>query len=203
MKKAKKIGKVILILLGVLLLAGSLFVFIRWDWLQETVPTSGYSEEERVRKQGEELDTIAPNGEKFWVEDGEWRVRGGGFNRLQDGVQYAYNIDADIQMGAFRVVVYEIGKKWPDGVVFSTQLDHTHKVFDQLIDESGQYHIDFDMLENDVIYSIGFLEKLDGNNEFTYKVTDETYCKRWQYLYDEYIGFYLGTRYDASFSHLR
>lgn len=187
--------KCYIVMLAILFLA---IVFgIMWKtWLQETVPLKGYTEIKGVREIGEVIEEDNLLGEKRW-RDGDWTAFGDGLYRVRDGVTLAFNIDTTIESGKFRVVIYDLGEDYSKYV--NDYRDKAVKVYEQEFTETGNYHIDLPMLENDMIYAVSIQELMDGGNEYKYTITDEVTGRRWQVYYDRFLGTYFGNKYDGNF----
>ena len=161
------------------------------EWFFETVPYyaetggSGYRNEEDV------IEEIHVTGIKRYRE-GDFVSSGGTWYCLREGVSLDIDMNVTIKKGSFKVAVYELGKDFNIHDIYGKRLyqylSEDMKIHEEEYNETGTYQMDLSMLQPDVTYTLVWLVPLGGDVAYSYNYTDHLHVKRWQYLYDSYIG---------------
>ena len=67
-------------------------------------------------------------------------------------------------------------------------LSEDRKVHEEEYTETGTYQMDLSMLQPDETYMLVYMEPLGKDVAYSYNSVEQFYVKRWQNLYDSYIG---------------
>lgn len=204
MEKRKELEKKsfiwVLIILTLLTATAAIIVFKNKEWFLETVPYYSEMEESGFRSEENVFAETYSTGEKRYRE-GDFVSGGGTWFCLREGVSMDMQMNVTIKKGSFKVAVYDLGKNFDiDGKLPSQYLSEDIKVYEEEYTETGMYQMDLSMVKPDETYMIVYLEPLGGEAAYSYRSTEKLYVKRWQYLYDAYIGSlpFLKTKYGGN-----
>ena len=191
MMKMKKKNIFIRLLIFIILLIGvtAALILKNKEWFFETVSYyaesggSGYRNEEDVIE-----ETYSTTGRKRYRE-GDLVFTNGTWFCLCEGVSLDIDMNVTVKKGSFKVVIYELGKEFNiQGKSPEQYLSEDKKVHEEEYTETGTYQMDFPMLQPDKTYMLIWLEPLGEDVAYSYNYTEHIHVKRWQYLYDSYIG---------------
>ena len=175
----------IIILIGV----AAALILKNKEWFFETVPYYAESGGSRYRNEEDVMEEtyVATGGKRY--REGDLVSAGGTWCCLREGVSLDIDMNVTIKKGCFKVAVYELGKEFNiQGKSPEQYLSEDKKVYEEEYNETGTYQMDLSMLQPDVTYMLVWLEPLGGDIAFSYNYTEHLHVKRWQYLYDSYIG---------------
>ena len=188
MRKKRKIFTRMLIALIVLIIVTTVIIVIKKDWFLETVPDNCESGTIKTRTEEDIYEETYTTGIKRYRE-GDFVSAGGSYYYLREGVLLESSIDVTIKKGSFKIAIYDLGKDYKLHVVPVDQnLSEDKKVYEEEFTESGTYQLDCSMLQPDTTYLIAEMAPMGDGLAYSYHQTDRIYVKRWQYLYDYYIG---------------
>lgn len=182
--------KLIRLLIFLVLLMGvtAVLVLINKDWFFETVPYNGSSSGSGLRTEGDVIEETYVTGIKRYREN-DFVENSGTWICLREGVLVDVSMDVTIRKGSFKVAIYELGKDVDiKGQRCEQYLSEDKKVHEEEYTETGTYQMDLSMLQPEEIYMLVWLEPLGGDLAYSYNYTESLRVKRWQYLYDKYIG---------------
>lgn len=188
MKKNNILFRRLFLFLILLIGVTAILIWKNKDWFLETVPYYGESSGSGYRKEEDVIEDIHVTGGKRYRE-GDLVSNGGTWFCLREGVSLDIDMNVTVKKGSFKVAIYELGKDFNiHGESSDQYLSEDKKVHEEEYNETGTYQMDLSMLQPDEIYMFVWLEPLGGDVAYFYNYTERLYVKRWQYLYDSYIG---------------
>ena len=158
------------------------------DWFYETVPYYCETSDSGYRKEEDVIEEKYSTGVSRYRE-GNSVSRGGTLFCLRKGVSLDVNMNVTIKKGSFKVAIYELGKDFNiQGKSPDQYLSEDRKVHEEEYTETGTYQMDLSMLQPDETYMLVYMEPLGKDVAYSYNSAEQFYVKRWQNLYDSYIG---------------
>lgn len=158
------------------------------DWFYETVPYYCEMSDSGYRKEEDVIEEKYSTGVSRYRE-GNSVSRGGTLFCLRKGVSLDVNMNVTIKKGSFKVAIYELGKDFNiQGKSPDQYLSEDRKVHEEEYTETGTYQMDLSMLQPDETYMLVYMEPLGKDVAYSYNSAEQFYVKRWQNLYDSYIG---------------
>lgn len=158
------------------------------EWFLETVPYYGESGGSGYRNEKDVIEETYSTGNKRYQE-GDFVENGGTWCCLREGVLLDIDMNVTIKKGSFKVAVYKLGKDFDIHDKRPSQyLSEDKKVYEEEYAETGTYQMDLSMLQPDETYMLVWLDSLGTDVAYSYNYTEHIRVKRWQYLYDRYIG---------------
>ena len=158
------------------------------DWFYETVPYYSETSDSGYRKEEDVIEEKYSTGVSRYRE-GNSVSRGGTLFCLRKGVSLDVNMNVTIKKGSFKVAIYELGKDFNiQGKSPDQYLSEDRKVHEEEYTETGTYQMDLSMLQPDETYMLVYMEPLGKDVAYSYNSAEQFYVKRWQNLYDSYIG---------------
>lgn len=170
------------------------------DWFYETVPYYSETSDSGYRKEEDVIEEKYSTGVSRYRE-GNSVSRGGTLFCLRKGVSLDVNMNVTIKKGSFKVAIYELGKDFNiQGKSPDQYLSEDRKVHEEEYTETGTYQMDLSMLQPDETYMLVYMEPLGKDVAYSYNSAEQFYVKRWQNLYDSYIGSlpFLKTKYGGN-----
>lgn len=188
MKKKNIFLKRLLIFIVLLMGVTAVLILINKDWFFETVPYNSSSSGSGYRTEEDVIEETYGTGVMRYRED-DFVETGGTWLCLREGVLVDISMNVTIRKGSFKVAIYELGKDFDRKGKRSEQyLSEDKKVHEEEYTETGTYQMDLSMLQPEETYMLVWLEPLGGDLAYSYNYTESLRVKRWQYLYDKYIG---------------
>lgn len=158
------------------------------DWFYETVPYYSETSDSGYRKEEDVIEEKYSTGVSRYRE-GNSVSRGGTLFCLRKGVSLDVNMNVTIKKGSFKVAIYELEKDFNiQGKSPDQYLSEDRKVHEEEYTETGTYQMDLSMLQPDETYMLVYMEPLGKDVAYSYNSVEQFYVKRWQNLYDSYIG---------------
>ncbi len=191
MKMEKKKNIIIKLIVFFVLLIGIATALIvkNREWFFETVPYHATSHGSDIRGEDEIVEEVFDQTGFLRYREGEFVEDGGAYWCVREGCYLDVTMNVTIKKGSFKVATYELG----DDFVFGTgkleeYLTEDKKVHEEEYTESGVYKIDLSMMKPDQNYIVLWMTPLGGDVAYSYDYTSQLFMKRWQLLYDDYIG---------------
>ncbi len=188
MKKKNILFRWLFVFLILLIGVTAVLIVKNKDWFLETVPYYSESSGSGYRNEEDVIEEIYVTGGKRYRE-GDLVSNDGTWCCLREGVSLDIDMNVTVKKGSFKVAIYELGKDFNRHDESSDQyLSEDKKVHEEEYTKTGTYQMDFSMLQPDETYMLVWLEPLGGDVAYSYNYTKHIRVKRWQYLYDKYIG---------------